>query len=573
MMKLSRGWLPPTSQHRPHNRLRGLVAGIAAAAAASLALAGHGAQAASAQPTARTAAALTSAPAPTATDCTALAGSLHLANTVVDGAQANTSGSFTIPPTQPSAGRTISGLPPFCDVTLTETNPPATDEVNIEVWLPLQGWTGKFQGVGGGGYSCGISYSAMAPALQGGYATASTDCGHTPAQDNGSFALNANGTLNWPLIVDFAYRGMHEMTVDGKAAVSALYGSAAAYSYFNGCSTGGREGLMEAQRYPDDYNGILSGSPAINWDKFMIAQIWAEFAMEQLNDYVPQCKLNAFRQAAITDCETEHGVNYGEIMNPADCRFNPYSLVGTSTPCGTITQTDAEVVAEILRGETTNFPNGKFLWYGLEPGTDFSGLANTVTTNGVTTPAPFPITVEWFQYWLTQNPNFDWQTITIKQLDKFFVQSETEFALIETDNPNLTPFEKAGGKILVWTGLADQLIYPQGAIQYYDNVVNRTGGLSKTQSFARLFLAPGNGHCGGDSVGPVATDQFAALTNWVENGVAPSTLLATETNSSGAVTETRPLCAYPDGAVYNGTGDINEAASFHCAPTFNGPGR
>jgi hypothetical protein len=504
-----------------------------------------------------------------AANCAALSG-LSLPNTTVDLAQADTSGSFTIPAGQLGAGSVITGLPQFCEVSLTETNPPATDKVNIEVWLPLQGWNRRFQGVGGGGFVSGISWNSLAPALQAGYATASTDTGHPASQSNGSFALNSDGSLNWPEIDDFAYRGIHEMTVDAKAVIDAFYGANASYSYFNGCSTGGRQALMEAQRYPRDYNGILAGSPAINWSKFMVAQIWPEFVMKQLGDYLPQCKLAAFRQAAISACEVAGGVNYGEIMNPADCRFNPYSLVGESTPCGTITTTDAQAVELITRGETASFPQGRFLWYGLEPGTDFSGLANTTTTSGVTSPSPLSISVEWFQYWLTRNPDFNWESLTIKDLDRFFVQSETEFAVMETDNPDLARFRDAGGKIVIWTGLADQLIFPQGAVQYYQQVIRTMGGLTRTQSFARLFLAPGNGHCGGDSVGPVPSNQFSALTSWVENGTAPATLLASATTSSGA-TETRPLCAYPDGAVYNGTGSLSDAASFHCALVFRGP--
>jgi Tannase and feruloyl esterase len=529
---------------------------------ARLALAATAALAVAAAPTGDA----TAGPGAGPVSCAGLASALNLANTTVTGAAANATSAFTIPASQPGGGTPITGLPPFCDVTLTQTNPPASDRIHVEVWLPLTGGNGRLQAVGGGGYSCGISYSAMAPALESGYATVSTDCGHPPAQDDGSFALNANGSLNWPLIDDFAYRGIHEMTVDAKAVMTAYDGSAPAYSYFNGCSTGGREGLMEAQRYPGDYSGILSGSPAVNWDELMIAQLWGEFAMEQLGDYLPQCKFTAFQLAAVQACETYHGVNYGEIMNPAGCGFNPYSLVGRSTPCGPITKADARVVQLVLRGETSGFPGGRPLWYGLEPGTDFAGLAGTATADGVTGPSPFPIAVAWLRYWLTRNPDFNWQTITVRQLDQFFVRSTTEFAVMDTSNPDLTAFRDAGGKILIWTGLADQLIYPQGVVRYYGNVIGAAGGLAAAQSFARLFLAPGNGHCGNDSYGPVAAGQFSALTTWVENGTAPATLLATTAGSSAAAAETRPLCAYPDQAVYNGTGSIDRAASFHCGP-------
>jgi hypothetical protein len=563
-----------------HLRLR-YVFTLAVVALLGLALAGTGGAAAStsvggAMATAIAAAGADPAGSIAAADCATLAGSLRLPDVTVDLAQADTSGKFTVPPGQQGAGMTIPGLPPFCEVSLTQANPPATDQIHIEVWLPLTTWNGRFEGVGGGGYSCGIMYEELASALQSGYAAASTDCGHSGSQSDGSFALNPDRTLNWPLIVDFAYRGIHEMTVDAKAVVAAFYGTGARYSYFNGCSTGGREGLMETQRYPRDYNGVLAGSPVINWDQFQVAQIWGEFAMKQLGDYLPQCKFTAFEDAAIAACEVTGGVNYGEIMNPADCRFNPFSVVGLSTPCGTITRTDAEVVQLTLRGETTGFPSGKFLWYGLEPGTSFASLDDTTTTaSGVTSPTPYAITVQWLQYWLTRDPGFNWQTLTIGQLDRFFTQSATEFALLETSNPDLSAFRDVGGKILIWTGLADELVYPQGVIQYYDRMIGAMGGRQRTQSFARLFLAPGDGHCGiaEYSTGPIPSveGEFTALTNWVEHGTAPATLLATRT--SGTVTETRPLCAYPDGAVYNGTGSLNDAASFHCALVFHAPGR
>ncbi len=547
---------------RPRGRRRGVLA-LAAALVVAVAFTGD-ATAAFSGPGA--------GPGAGPTSCAGLASALNLADTTVTSAAANSTGSFTIPAGQPGGGTPVTGLPPFCDVTLTEANPPASDRIHVEIWLPLAGGNGRLQAVGGGGYSCGISYGAMAPALEAGYTTASTDCGHTPAQDDGSFALNPNGSLNWPLIDDFAYRGIHQMTVDAKAVMTAYYGSAPAYSYFNGCSTGGREGLMEAQRYPGDYNGILSGSPAVSWDELLIAQLWGEFAMERLRDYLPQCKFTAFQLAAVQACQTYHGVNYGEIMNPAGCAFNPYSLVGRFTPCGTITRADARVVQLVLRGETSGFPDGRSLWYGLEPGTDFAGLVNTATASGVTTPSPFPLAVDWLRYWLTRNPDFNWQTVTVRQLDQFFAQSTTEFAVMDTSNPDLTAFREAGGKILIWTGLADQLIYPRGVERYYDNVIGAGGGLAATRTFARLFLAPGNGHCGGDSYGPVAAGQFSALANWVEHGTAPATLLATTAGSAGTAAETRPLCPYPDGAVYNGAGSIDSAASFHCAPAFSGPG-
>lgn len=506
------------------------------------------------------AAAETTAPA---SACSALT-ALKLTNTTVVSAREDTSGTFTIPPGQPGAGTVLTNLPAFCAVALVQTNPPAHDKIHVDVWLPLKTWNGSFQGVGGGGYVTGISWSSLATAIQSGYSTASTDTGHTVQQGNtGSFALRPNGTLNYPEITDFAYRAIHEMTVAGKDITTAFYGSNATYSYFNGCSTGGRQALGEAERYPHDYNGILAGAPAVYFDQLSDAQLWPELVMARAHDFLPQCKFNAFRTAVIKQCEVTNGVNYGEIMDPFKCSFNAFTLVGTKTPCGTITRTDAKVMEEIWAG-----PAGKFRWYGIEPGTDSSGLADTVTTNGVTTPAPFFIATAWFQYWVTQNPSFNWQTMSFKQFTQLSNEGVSKFPQLETDNPNLSAFQKAGGKLLLWAGLSDQIIPPGGVIRYYSDV-EATMGTKLTQSFARLFLAPGDGHCGGDSVGPVPTNPFGAVVNWVQNDAAPSTILATTVNSSSKVVESRPLCAYPDGAKYTGQGSLSKAQNFVCVRTFD----
>lgn len=204
--------------------------------------------------------------------------------------------------------------------------------MDIEAWLPSQ-WNGRFQGVGGGGYSCGINgytegYAEMAPAISGGYATAATDCGHSGSPYDASFALRADGTLNVPLVEDFLYAGIHDMTVDGKAVTQVYYPSALRYSYFNGCSNGGREGLVEAQMFPADYNGIVSGSPAINATEFLPAELWPDLVMLQSNDFLPTCIQTAFTDAVIAAC----GDGSGVIENPAACRFNPFTLVGEVTP-------------------------------------------------------------------------------------------------------------------------------------------------------------------------------------------------------------------------------------------------
>ena len=511
---------------------------------------------------AQTAAAGTPAAAP---ECSAasIRASLNVPNVKVVSASPVTGGSYTAPGT----ATPITGLPVFCDAALTDTDS-AGNAINIRVWLPRD-WNGRFEGIGGGGYSCGIMYSApvagiqtLATAVRSGYAGASTDCGNT--QSDGSFALTSSGQLNWPLIEDFASAGIHDMSVAGKAVTTAYYASKPSYSYFDGCSTGGREGLMEAQRYPADYNGIVSGAPAINWAKFIPSEIWPELVMKESNDYLPACKENAFTGAVVKACDSKDGVTDNIISDPADCHWNPMKLVGFSTPCGTITATDALVVEKIWQGPATT--DGRKLWYGLEPGASFSGLAATSTVNGVTTGEPFPISATWLGTWLQQDPSWNWQTLTYAQFDKLFQQSVSEFSpVIATDNPDLTQFRKDGGKILIWHGLADQLIFPQGTINYYQRVRHAMGGAQKTDSFARLFLAPGAQHCL-SAAGPAPADPLGAVVNWAEHGKAPNSILATIVDpATNVVTMSRPLCAYPLMARYKGHGSTNEAGNFTCS--------
>jgi feruloyl esterase len=483
-------------------------------------------------------------------DAGVLSASLHLAQVTVDSAVMNTTGTFTSPGQPP-----LTGLPAFCDVTLTQTDA-AGNPIHIYVWLPAS-WNGRFQGVGGAVYECGPIFRETAAAIQGGYASAATDCGVPPADLlTGAWALRSDGTLNLPLIDDFSFTGIHDMSVAGEAVTRIYYPSPLRFTYFNGCSTGGREGLMEAQRYPADYNGILSGSPAINWTKFIPSELWPELVMLQSHDFLPGCKEQAFTNAVIAACADGSGV----IENPAACRFNPFSLVGEATPCGTITATDAAVVDKIWDGPVVD---GRHLWYGLEPGTSLFGLAATTTSNGTTGPVAFPVSVGWFQYWLTQNPGFNWETLTYQQFLRYFEQSVFEFAFpIATDNPNLGAFERDGGKILIWHGLVDQLIFPQGTINYYQRV-RETLGAQNTATFARLFIAPGAQHCA-PAAGPAPANPLQDVVNWVEHGQAPATILATGGVDPATSEPTqRPLCMYPYLSEYV-SGDPGSLNSYAC---------
>ena len=501
--------------------------------------------------TALPAVAATPAVGPVACTTSAVAAVFEQPHVTVTAATPVTSGTFTPPGQAP-----ITGLPAFCDVTLVRADP-AGNPVNIEIWLP-DNWNGRFEGVGGAGYFCGIVYNALTPTAPGlatgllaGYATASTDCGH-PFPDAG-FALNPDGSLNQQLITDFASAGMHDMAVTGKALAAAYYRDRPRYSYFYGCSTGGRQGLMEAQRYPADYNGIVAGAPAINWTRMVPAEIWPALVMQASGDALPACKEAAFTDAVTAACDGLDGVVDGVIGDPAACHWDPHSLVGTVTPCGPITAADADVVERIWQGPETT--RGRPLWFGLEPGAGLTSLAATTTVNGVTTATAFSVATSWIGVFLRQNPNWDWHTLTYAGFDALFAQSVGEFSsTIATADPNLSEFARDGGKLVLWHGLADPQIFPQGTIDYYRRVQQATPGADR---FARLFLAPGASHCV-SGAGPAPSDPLAAVVAWVEHGRAPGSLPA------ALPTRTRTLCAYPLVARYTGHGSTDDAANYAC---------
>lgn len=490
----------------------------------------------------------------------------------INSATPNNTGTFTPPPGSLTVTGTtsgpITGLPDFCEVDLTQDDS-SGNPLHDYLWLP-DSWNGRFLGVGGGGFVCGPGYTELAAGIEGGYATASTDCGVN--DPTGGFALTSSDQLNHALINDFSYIGMHLMTVTGKAVSTSYYDQTPSYSYFDGCSTGGREGLMEAQRYPADYNGIVSGSPAINWTEFIPAEIWPALVQNEMNDFLAPCKEAAFTEAATVACGGIDGV----IQNPDSCAWNPQTLVGTVTPCGTITSTDAAVMEKILQGPVSL--TGKKLWYGLEPGASLTGLASTTVnpTTGAIVGSPFPIATDYIADWLLQDPSWDWHTLTYAQFDQLFAQSVSEYeTTIATNDADLRPFKEDGGKLVIFHGLADPLIFPQGSIRYYQSVEQAMGGAAATDSFARLYLAPGAQHCIADA-GPYPPQFMAqfpltqtgnplsSVVDWVEQGHAPNSLLAVKIDATtGVTTESRPLCAYPAEPRYTG-GNPNLATSYLC---------
>ena len=481
----------------------------------------------------------------------------------------------------PAAGST----PAYCSVMIlvVDNSDPRgglPGAINIGVALPDSNWNGNYMAEGGGVY-CNPITGPPTDQLPAGYATSNTDCGHQEFALTSHWVTNPAGGLNWNRIDDFGYVAMHLMAVESKAVIDAYYGLVPQYSFWNGCSTGGRQGLSEAQKYPTDFNGVLAGAPALSWPQFINAQLWPQLAMEWNNDELPPCKEAAVNAALQSHCRDQDGQVDG-VFDPRTCNVIGIlrSLIGTSTRCDTFTATDALVVQEIWQGprfsgSQSNLVHGFPVWFGLEPGADMGSIpgltlaATSGPNNGIgpQVGAPFIPTVDWYQNWLYQTPTWQYTQETYQQFWQDFVKSGQMFDYaLGTDNPDLRAFRDHGGKIIMWQGLADQLIFTGDSINYYNRVLYTMGGVRRTEQFFRYFLAPSVTHCAAPGPGSIApTDPMQQVIDWVEHGHAPSVLDASGTISGQAVT--RPLCPYPDpDAVYTG-GDPNQASSYKCRNT------
>ncbi|MFF1719841.1 tannase/feruloyl esterase family alpha/beta hydrolase [Streptomyces sviceus] len=463
-------------------------------------------------------------------------------------------------------GGSVSGVPAYCEVTVTLTHPGGDDHAKVRTWLPVSGWNGRFQGLGGAAYLAGDNNVGLGTAVKNGYAAVSTDAGVGDALDT-SWALNGEGQVNTALLKNFASRSQHEAAVVGKEVVDALYGERPAYSYFIGCSTGGRQGYMEAQRHPGDYDGILADAPAVNWDEFEVATLWPQVVMNNEKTYPSQCEFAAFTKAAVKACDSLDGVRDGLVDDASRCDYDPRRLVGTKVVCGgrelTVTAADAAVVRKIWDGPRT--ATGKKLWYGVPVGADIWSLAahTDPDADGNVVGTPFPVPAAWVKLWVAKAPSLDLSKITYSRFTQLFKQSQAEYdKVIGTDDPDLSAFRESGGKLLTWHGEADQFIPAQGTVQYRHKVERELGGTKKVDDFYRLFLAPGTNHCGLNGLDGSA-DGLAALTAWVEHGKAPRTLPATLVNAEGQ-SVSRDLCRYPQVSRYKGHGDPAAASSFTC---------
>ncbi len=509
------------------------------------------------------------APAVTAASCQKIA-SLALSKTKISMTQLVPAGSFTPPGTVggPAQPQPLTGLPEFCRV-VASIHPTTDSDIRIEVWLPTTGWNGKFMAVGNGVWRGAIQHAAMAGMLTRGDATASTDTGHEGAGGDASFAMGHPEKLN-----DFGHRAVHEMTLKSKAVVAALYGTGPRYSYWSGCSSGGKQGFKEAQMYPNDYDGIIAGAPAYDWVNLMTQELWIGNAVHKDPDsYIPPAKFPVIRDAVLARCDTQDGVKDGLLEDPRLCRWDPADLQcksGDAADCLTAKQVEAskKIYAGLKHPRT-----GAQIFPGLQPGSELQW-------NGLAGPNVFQTAEGHYKYAVFANPNWDYKTI---DFDKDYAkarESDEAVGHLTADNPDLTPFKKHGGKLLQYMGWNDQLIAPTSSINYYENVQKKMGA-KEAYEFYRVFMVPGMAHCQG---GPGATDEFdkvATLEQWVEKGIAPETIIASHIErpqqpgggpvpgAAGTVTRTRPLCAYPRIAKWKGTGSTDDAANFACVAQTN----
>ena len=490
--------------------------------------------------------ALAGAASALAASCESLA-ALALPDARITLAQAVPAGEFMSAGATPAMARQYKGLPAFCRVAATLT-PTSDSDIGIEVWLPSSGWNGKFQAVGNGGWAGSISYGALAQQLRRGYATASTDTGHVGT--SASFALGHREKL-----LDFGYRAVHEMTLKSKTIVAAFYGGAPRYSYWNGCSTGGRQALKEAQRYPADFDGIIAGAPANYRTHLQVGQIWtASATLKDPASYIPPAKYPLIHKAVLEACDALDGVKDGVIENPLRCHFDPKTIQckGDDTS-GCLTAPQMEAARKIYAG-AVNPRTGLRIWPGVMPGSE---LGWGQTAGG---PEPVIMAMEYFKYVVFENPDWDWKTF---DFDTGTARTEkTEYGMDATD-PNLKEFVGHGGKLILYHGWSDPLITPQNTINYYKSVMDTMGGPEKTGTFARLFMVPGMGHCGGGE-GTDSFDMVGTIEQWVEKSKAPEQIVASHL-TSGIAGRTRPLCPYPLVAVWKGTGSTDSASNFVCA--------
>jgi feruloyl esterase len=538
-----------------------------------------------------------------ATPCTNLQ-SLTLQHTTITSATDNTTGVFVAPGSPPT---TLTGLPAFCRVTATLT-PTADSAIKIEVWLPETTWNGRFLGTGGGGFQGVITYSELASGIQAGFAATNSDLG-TGVSGCNPLYCGSDGNMGNPLAIafgdpaapstglfghperikDFGYRAIHLMTVRGKEIADAFYRKNASKAYFAGCSTGGQNALMEAQRFPDDYDGILAGAAAFNRTHLHMAglSLWQD-THASAGRFIQPGQMTLINKAVIAQCVGQDGgANTDQFLtDPRDCHFDPKVLqcTGGNVPPACLSPDQVTTMRKYYAG-TIDPVNGQII----NPGAPRGNETDNVLALGLALQEQLPeAAFDGLFYWVF-GPSFGYPASAVNFANFDFhhdvdIVDDQLAAVLNADSVDLSAFRRHGGKLVMYHGWADPLIPSQSSINYFNALVGNDGNgfqqvgfgiggnpaLQRTQNSTRLFMVPGMFHCSGGP-GPNTFDALTPLVTWTETGVAPETIVATKfvNDTPPAVQMTRPLCVYPKVARYNGSGSTNVAANFTCVPDEN----
>jgi len=496
--------------------------------------------------------------------------------TSISAAALVTSGTLVTP-----NGLTLTELPPFCRVQGT-SRPTADSSIYFEVWLPTETWNRRFLSSGEGGFAGSLNYTrrgldgGLDELLRRGYATASTDTGHVSSDTYWAIGHPERAA-------DYLYRAKHLVTVAAKGLVRAFYGRPAAYSYLNSCSNGGRQALLEVQRYPDDYDGVVVGAPWNFQSHSNAGFVWNAQALAAPGAAIPPAKLAAIDAAVLAACDGDDGLADGVIADPPSCDFDPSSLLcdGPETDaCLTAPQIAA---LRAIHDGPTNPGTGRKIFPGFVPGSEdgWAGAIVDAAGTGIATTTFNGLGRLYFANLVFEDPAWDFATFDFGA-DMAYADLKVGI-LGNAIDPDLSDARKRGVKIIQYHGWDEQVLQPAYSPEYYEAVVEETKGLKKTQKFYRLFMVPGMRHCyfgpGATSFGGVGQqippsrdprhDVQAALERWVEDGDAPEVLVATKYVDDAAATRTvlyqRPLCPYPLVPRYDGVGDPDDAASFRCA--------
>jgi feruloyl esterase len=440
-----------------------------------------------------------------------------------------------------NAGPNSGATEPFCRVAGF-----IEDEIGFEVWLPAE-WNGRLQNVGNGGYAGSFNYRAANEAMAAGYAAGTTDVGH---RDEPGGGFGASWAENRPdRVENFGHRAHHLLAVVSKEIVAARYGRPEEYAYYTGCSSGGWQGLTEIQKYPADYDAIAIGAPAQNFVRKETISMWMARAVPE-EASLSQEQAELVSETALNYCDAVDGVEDGIVSMPLQCDFDPARLA-----CGS--GTDAAACLSPAQVETARLAFGPRTTDGglaLYPGSSFGTTIRAIRGGGTGQPGAL------LRY-LTSD--YEWSADTF-DADRDIAELEARYDdMLGATNPDLRAFAERGGKMILWHGWTDPGIPAFNTLGYMQTVEQEMGK-EAVDEFVRVYMAPGVNHCGG-GVGPNQWDMLTPLVSWLEEGVAPTSIVAASVDADGETTRTRPLCPHPQVARYDGQGDPDVASSFACA--------